>query len=102
MKRIYLAANLPDAQLAVDALATQGITAHIFNANAVGAMGELAATQMWPEVWVENDCDAVQAKSLLNDLHATQSVGSKACPQCGEENPENFLSCWNCGQVLAY
>jgi hypothetical protein len=101
MKRVYLAANLPDAQIAVDVLATQGIRAHIFNANAVGAMGELAATQMWPEVWVHEDADAGMAMQLLNELHAAQSAGSKTCPQCGEENPENFLSCWNCGQALA-
>lgn len=100
MKRVYLAANLMDAQLAVDTLATQGIKAHIFNAHAVGGMGELAATQMWPEVWVEEDTDAEAAIQLLHDLHAAQSSGSKICPQCGEENPENFLSCWNCSQAL--
>lgn len=100
MKRVYLAANLPDAQIAVDMLATQGIRAHIFNANAVGAVGELAATQIWPEVWVEDDMDAEAAKLLLHELHAAASTGSKFCPQCGEENPGNFLSCWNCGQML--
>lgn len=100
MKRIYLADNLPDAQIAVDTLATQGIKAHIFNANAVGGLGELAATQRWPEVWVEDDEDAEAALQLLNDLHAVSGDGSKFCPQCGEENPENFLSCWNCKQAL--
>jgi hypothetical protein len=101
MKRVYLAANLPDAQIAVDALATQGIRAHIFNANAVGGLGELAATQIWPEVWVEEDADAKAARQLLDEMHAAISTGSKICPHCGEENPGNFLSCWNCGQALA-
>lgn len=100
MKRIYIAANLMDAQLAVDVLATQGIKAHIFNANAVGAVGELATMQMWPEIWVEEDGDADTAKRLLHEVHAAPSSVSKACPQCGEENPGNFLSCWNCGQML--
>lgn len=101
MKRVYLAANLPDAQIAVDVLATQGLRAHIFNANAVGGLGELAATQMWPEVWVEDDEDAEAALKLLNDLHAGFGDGSKFCPQCGEEKPENFLSCWHCKQALS-
>lgn len=101
MKRVYIAANLMDAQIAVDVLATQGIKAHIFNAHAVGAVGELAATQMWPEIWVDDDTDAETARSLLHGLHAAPSGGSKICPQCGEENPENFLSCWSCGQALA-
>jgi hypothetical protein len=101
MKRVYLAANLPDAQIAVDTLSTQGIRAHIFNANAIGGMGELAATQIWPEVWVEDDADAGAAKLLLHELHTATIAGSKICPQCGEENPGNFLSCWNCNQALS-
>lgn len=100
MKRIYLAANLPDAQIAVDTLATHGIKAHIFNAHASGGLGELAATQIWPEVWVDEDADAEAARQLLNQIHAAENAGSKRCPQCGEENPGNFLSCWNCGQAL--
>jgi hypothetical protein len=101
VKRIYLAANLPDAQIAVDLLSTLGIRAHIFNANAVGGLGELAATQIWPEVWVDDDEDAEQARGLLEELHKDKPVANKHCPQCGEENPGNFLSCWNCGQALS-
>jgi hypothetical protein len=101
MKRVYLAANLPDAQIAVDALATHSIKAHIFNANAIGGVGELAATQIWPEVWVDDDGDAEAAIQLLHDLHTPAITVSKICPQCGEENPGNFLSCWNCNQALS-
>lgn len=101
MKRVYLAANLMDAQVAVDMLAIRGIKAHIFNANAVGGVGELAATQMWPEIWVEEDADAEAATRLLHEIHASHTSGIKMCPQCGEENPENFLSCWNCNQLLS-
>lgn len=100
MKRVYIAANLMDAQLAVDMLSTQGIKAHIFNANAVGGVGELAATLMWPEIWVDEDADAETAKKLLHDLYNAPSSSNKICPQCGEENPGNFLSCWSCGQAL--
>jgi hypothetical protein len=101
MKRVYLAANLPDAQIAVDILATQGIKAHILNANAIGGLGELAATEIWPEVWVEDDEDVATARRLLKDIHAAVNIGSKYCPNCGEVNPGNFLSCWHCGQALA-
>lgn len=100
MKRVYLAANLPDAQVAVDVLAVRGIRAHIFNANAAGGLGELAATQIWPEVWVNDDEDTEQAMQLLKEIHSAVDAGSKHCPQCDEENPGNFLSCWNCGQAL--
>lgn len=101
MKRVYLAANLPDAQVAVDVLAGRSIRAHIFNAHAAGGLGELAATQIWPEVWVDDDEDAEQAVQLLKEIHSAADAASKRCPQCGEENPGNFLSCWHCGQALA-
>ena len=100
MKRVYLAANLMDAQLAVDILGTQSIKAHIFNANASGGIGELAATQIWPEVWVEEDALADHAKRLLRDTRAVDSSENKPCLHCGEINPRNFMSCWNCGRVL--
>lgn len=100
MKRVYLAADLLDAQIAVDILAMRGIKTHIFNAHAAGGLGELAATQIWPEVWVEEDEDAKQARMLLEKTHSAKDAGSKFCPQCGEENPGNFLSCWHCGQAL--
>lgn len=86
--------------MAVDTLATQNIKAHIFNANASGGVGELAATQMWPEVWVEDDALASSAIQLLHELHESDSCENKRCPNCGEINPRNFLSCWNCGKSL--
>lgn len=101
MKRVYLAANLPDAQIALDLLSARGIRAHIFNAHAVGALGELAATQIWPEVWVDDDEDMAQARQLIEELHQDRPVANRHCPRCGEENPGNFLSCWNCGQALS-
>lgn len=100
MKRVYLAADLADAQIAFDVLLMRGIRAHIFNVHASGGLGELAATQIWPEVWVEDDEDAEQALQLLAEIHSAQDAANKLCPQCGEENPGNFLSCWHCGQAL--
>jgi hypothetical protein len=99
VKRIYLAANLPDAQVVADTLGTQGIRAHIFNAHAVGGAGELAA-QQWPEVWVEEDRLAELALSLVRQLDSTKLGPEKSCPACGEKNPANFLSCWNCQREL--
>ncbi len=100
MKRVYIAANLMDAQMAVDVLGTLSIKAHIFNAHASGGLGDLAATQIWPEVWVEEDMLAENAMRLLRELYSADSHENKACVHCGEVNPGNFLSCWNCGMPL--
>ncbi len=101
MKRVYLAADLADAQIAPDWLGMRGIKARVFNTHATGGLGELAATQIWPEVRMDDDADAEQAVQLLKEIHSADAAGSKLCPQCGEENPGNFLSCWHCGQALS-
>jgi len=100
MKRVHFAATLLDAQLAVDALASLGIVTHIFNANAAGALGELPFMQAQPEVWVDDDAQETQARAILADLDNALPRDEKICPHCGERNPGNFLSCWQCEHAL--
>ena len=100
MKRVHIAPTLLDAQLAVDALSSLGIVTHIFNANASGALGEVPFMQAQPEVWVDDDAQEARAREALAGLRDAPARGEKACPQCGEANPGNFLSCWQCGGAL--
>lgn len=100
MKRVHIAPTLLDAQLAVDALSSLGIVSHIFNANAAGALGEVPFMQAQPEVWVEDDAQACQAREVLADFLNVQPGAERICPYCSESNPGNFLSCWRCGMLL--
>jgi Putative prokaryotic signal transducing protein len=100
MKRVHIASTLLDAQLAVDTLSSLGIVTHIFNANAAGALGEVPFMQAQPEVWVDDDTQALRAHAILADLHNMKPGKEKSCPCCGERNPGNFLSCWQCGGAL--
>jgi hypothetical protein len=100
MKRVYIAPTLLDAQLAVDALSSLGIVTHILNANAVGALGEVPFMQAQPEVWVDDDAQEARAREVLAGLHNAPLRNEKTCPHCGETNPGNFLSCWQCGSAL--
>ena len=100
MKRVHIAPTLLDAQLAVDALSSLGIVSHIFNANAAGALGEVPFMQAQPEVWVDDDDQAAHAHEVLTCLNNAPPRDEKTCPHCGEKNPGNFLSCWQCGQTL--
>ena len=100
MKRVHIAPTLLDAQLAVDVLASVGIAAHVFNANAAGATGEVPFMQAQPEIWVEDEMLAARARDVLAALRDAPARDEKACPHCGEINPGNFLSCWQCGHAL--
>ena len=100
MKRVHIAPTLLDAQLAVDTLSSLGIVTHIFNANAAGALGEVPFMQAQPEVWVDDDTQALRARAILADCLNMKPGQEKTCPHCGERNPGNFLSCWHCGGAL--
>lgn len=100
MKRVHIAPTLLDAQLAADALSSLGIVTHILNANAAGALGEVPFLQAQPEIWVEHDAEETRAREVLSHLHHAAPREDKACTHCGESNPGNFLSCWQCGHAL--
>lgn len=100
MKRVHIAPTLLDAQLVVDALSSVGIASHIFNANAAGALGEVPFLQAQPEVWVVDDVREREAREVLTDFLAVKPGVEKICPRCGESSPGNFLSCWQCGNLL--
>jgi hypothetical protein len=100
MKRVHIAPTLLDAQLAVDALSSLGIATHILNANAAGALGEVPFMQAQPEVWIDDDEQEARAREILAALSNAPQRGEKRCPRCGETNPGNFLSCWQCSGAL--
>lgn len=102
MRRIYSAATLPDAHLIVGLLGQAGIPARVFNENAQGGVGEIPFVHAWPEVWVEDERDAGRALEVIRDFDRNKGTDRQvACPGCGEQNPENFEVCWNCGAALA-
>ena len=100
MKRVFRAGSLLEAQLVADTLTSLGIANHILNAYAVGAMGDLPYSQTSPEVWVDDATQEAQAIEAIASLDAPLQA-DKLCPHCGETNPGNFLSCWQCQSALA-
>lgn len=101
MHRVYSAATLPDAHMMRGLLAQAGIEARVFNENAIGAMGEIPFTHVYPEVWVVNERDVDRARELIREFERPSVRNAPmACPRCGEENPGNFQTCWNCGETI--
>lgn len=98
MKRLASLPGLIEAQLASDLLSSAGIPNHLFNVNAAGALGELPFVQAFPEIWVD-EAWFERARDLLDAARQIRS-DERACPHCGESNPEDYLSCWHCRAAL--
>jgi hypothetical protein len=101
MKRVYCAANLPDAHLMLHLLVSEGIAARVFNENLQGGLGDIPFTHTYPEVWVDDERDFQRARELIKARELTSADSrTVACAKCGEDNPRNFQLCWNCGEGI--
>ncbi len=102
MIRVYIAQNLSDAHLVCNRIRQSGITAHIFNEHADGAVGELPFTHTYPEIWVENERDRENARKIITMCEKQSEAHTEhVCPNCSERNPGNFEICWNCSGLLS-
>jgi len=56
-----------------------------------------------PALCVVNDDDEPHARKLMEQAKLSEDPGDGPeiiCSQCGEKNPSNFGTCWNCGEEL--
>jgi hypothetical protein len=107
MTRLYRAGSLHEARMLVDLLSHAGIEALIFNDNLIGAFGELPFAQSLPEVWLTRAGDSVAASEILAGYEQNRAARVRqhdeaelVCAACGENSPENFELCWQCGAEL--
>ncbi|MBR03619.1 MAG: hypothetical protein CL394_09955 [Acidiferrobacteraceae bacterium] len=100
VRRAFTATSLPEARLVQQMLQMAGIEAFVFNANAVGALGELPATEIWPEVWIGRDHQQNAARMLI-ERYESVAEETTDCPKCNEPNPATFEICWCCRRPLA-
>jgi len=89
------------AHLLRDLLARHGIRAHVLNLHGQSAVGELPPEVALPQVWLDDGADRDRARALLARHEAdARRTGVRFCGRCGEENPETFELCWQCGEGL--
>ncbi|MFC3151693.1 DUF2007 domain-containing protein [Litoribrevibacter euphylliae] len=81
-------------------LALEGIQTEIRNEFAVGATGELAYVDVWPELWVADWCEE-KARQLISAFGSEEISGVWCCCSCREENEAAFDLCWQCGEDRA-
>ncbi len=99
MQRIFTASGIGEARLVQQMLEAAGVRAQIFNDHASGALGELPATETWPEVWIERESQSALARALISGYESAPDE-AVSCRGCGESNPVTFETCWHCRQPL--
>ena len=78
----------------------ENINVFIKNEFAKGALGETAAFDCWPEVWVYDDEDYQKAIDVVASVEAKQAEIDWVCHQCDEKNDPSFEVCWHCNNEM--
>jgi Putative prokaryotic signal transducing protein len=100
VQRLAHAPNIAIAQLWVDMLRDHGIVATVQRYFLSGISGDIPPDQCWPELWVQDDTQLAQAKTILHQVqHRPQTRWH--CHSCGELVEGGFEQCWSCGAMQA-
>ena len=100
MKRLYTDQNTLMIGTIKNILENSGIDCIIKNFMLVGGVGELPPTVCSTELWVINDDEYDQAKTILKSIFSDNDERSSTweCSSCGERIEGQFTECWNCGK----
>lgn len=103
VRKLLESDSLTDVNLIASYLQNHGIKVEIRNAqqSAVLNISPFSAS-VHAELWVRPDQFEAAAKGVARYQHEQQSVSDEKewqCRGCKESNPDNFESCWSCGQA---
>lgn len=82
-------------------LESEGIQTFVRNENMSGTEGMIPL--FYPGLCIVNDSDLERAKQLIasnQPSEISETAPEITCSLCGEKNPGNFASCWNCNAEL--
>ena len=96
MKMVYTSENHFLVNNAKNIIESAGIETFLKNEFAQGAVGEIAAFDCWPEVWVVDDIDFEKAKAIIAESNKPSSMHDWICNHCLEKNDASFEICWQC------
>ena len=97
--RVYSAPVLAQVATVKHILETHGIECRIQGEYRSGVVGEVPPTEAWPELWVTDPADVVEAERLVGEVlgSAEPTQPGWTCPRCRETNEGQFGACWKCG-----
>ena len=99
--RVYRAANSVEAHLIRGMLEQHGISVRILGDVLSSGIGELPLDVVEVEVQVPPGFCAL-ARQLIDEYERSNREGASlrsawTCGSCGEDCPDEFALCWNCG-----
>jgi len=96
MKLLVTADNLLTATLWQNVLASAGIACELRNRFLGGAVGDLPADQVRPQLWLADARDETAARTLLEEMQHPPVLPAWSCARCGEAIEGQFFQCWCC------
>jgi len=96
MEMVYTHENKMLVENAKNMLDLAGIESYIKNEFASGAVGDLAPTGSWPELWVLDESQVEKAEAVVKVLGEKLEGEDWICAECNEANTATFEICWNC------
>lgn len=96
MRKIHTAESLIEIAHLRNVLQSAGIPCQIRNDRLMGALGEIPFVDCWPELWLEDERDALAAKGLIDGELRPSLREPWICQHCGESIEGQFSDCWRC------
>lgn len=95
--KLITAENPVEAGFLSGLLESEGIDTRLRNMELWTAAVEIYfAAGARPSVWVR-ECEANQARRVLDQRDRSNSGSGWTCRRCGEELDGQFTTCWHCG-----
>lgn len=98
MKKLYTHENRMIVFNLKNVLQESGIETLVVNEFASGGVGDLAAFDTWPELWITDEAQFEQATSILRGIVDGVAGADWYCRFCQEKNDASFELCWHCGR----
>ncbi len=100
MKKVYTHENRMIVFNMKNVLQGEGIETVVVNEFAAGGAGDLPTFDTWPELWIEDETQLAQARSIVQEILSDDGSAARFCRKCGEQNEAAFRVCWNCSNAL--
>lgn len=103
MKRVYTSSDLLIVGHLAEVLKHRHINHIVRNLYLIDGAGELPPTDIWPELWVDDE-DYELARCLIDEVLDNRSAPPPAwvCPGCSERIEGQFAACWKCGTLAPF